>query len=234
MNDLKALTRNKPIHWLRATWHQCARTLSLSTLNHQLSTHCFTLIELLVVIAIIAILTGLGFPAYHGVQEQSRRLQAKNDLIQIVSAVNAFMSEYGRYPLTPTPASDTSYGVAITNDQLFNVLRGINLSENPRRIVFFSPPDAKNSNNPRSGISTAPTSVGQYFDPWGKPYLIRLDTDYDNQVRNPYSQNAGSAPYLRSGVAAWSFGKDGLSQSTAAMPTDKNTGANQDDIVSWQ
>src|SRR3954470_13605489 len=85
----------------------------LSTIDSQLSTSSFTLTELLVVISIIAILTGLAFPAYHGVQEQARRFQAKNDLVQIVTAISAYMSEYGRYPLTPTSPSDTTYGTSV-------------------------------------------------------------------------------------------------------------------------
>ena len=56
----------------------------------------FTLIELLVVIAIIAILIGLLFPAFRAVQDQARRTQAKNDLTQIVTAVNAYYTEYGK------------------------------------------------------------------------------------------------------------------------------------------
>jgi prepilin-type N-terminal cleavage/methylation domain-containing protein len=194
----------------------------------------FTLIELLVVIAIIAILIGLAFPSFQGVRDQAMRMQAKNDLIQIVTSVNAYFSEYGKYPLTPATPTDTTYGATTTNEQLFNILRAVTLTENPRRIVFLSPPDAKDANNPRAGISSAPASTGQYFDPWGKPYLIRLDTDYDNQVPNPYAQNAGNAPFLRSGVIAWSFGKDGLSQSTAASPANKNSGPNRDDVISWQ
>src|SRR4030095_8619261 len=59
----------------------------------------FTLIELLVVIAIIAMLIGLLFPAFRAVQDQAKRTQAKNDLTQIVTAVNAYYTEYGKYPL---------------------------------------------------------------------------------------------------------------------------------------
>src|SRR5881275_3648742 len=67
----------------------------------------FTLIELLVVIAIIIILAGLLFAGLRGAQEQARRTQAKNDLTQIVTAVNAIYTEYGKYPLVP---ADTTYG----------------------------------------------------------------------------------------------------------------------------
>ncbi len=61
--------------------------------------NAFTLIELLVVIAIIAILVGLLFPAFKAVQNQARQTQAKNDLTQIVNAVNAFYTDYGKYPM---------------------------------------------------------------------------------------------------------------------------------------
>ena len=75
-------------------------------------TRAFTLIELLVVIAIIAILVGLLFPAFKAVQNQARKTQAKNDLTQIVNAVNAFYTDYGKYPIRQT--ADTTYGPATT------------------------------------------------------------------------------------------------------------------------
>jgi prepilin-type N-terminal cleavage/methylation domain-containing protein len=207
--------------------------MEMNPSSSQRRVSAFTLIELLVVIMIIAILTTLAFPVFQGVQNHAKRTQAKNDLTQIVIAGNAYYTEYGRYPLTPATAADTTYGATATNDQLFNELRSVNALQNPRRIVFLSPPDAKDANNPRAGIGSVAATAGQFFDPWGKPYLVRLDTDYDNQVANPYAQNAGSAPFLRSGVIAWSFGKDGLSQSTTA-PSDKNAGTNKDDVISWQ
>src|SRR2546430_9016470 len=85
----------------------------------------FTLIELLVVIAIIAILLGLVFPVFQGVQERTKKVQAKNDLTQIVTAVNAFYTEYGRYPLVGTVTTpDTTYGSGGgASDRFFNELR---------------------------------------------------------------------------------------------------------------
>ncbi len=64
-------------------------------------------------------------------------------------------------------------------------------------------------------------------------YHVEIDGNYNNQIDlNPYSTNAGSSP-LQAGVIAWSFGKDGQSQSTLT-PSDKNTGTNKDDVISWQ
>jgi prepilin-type N-terminal cleavage/methylation domain-containing protein len=197
------------------------------------SLDAFTLIELLVVIVIIAILMGLAFPAFQAVQNQAKKTQAKNDLVQIVSAVNAFYTEYGKYPLPATAASDAdaTFGPSgNTNATLFGALLGSTNALNTRQIVFLSPPDAKDQSNPRNGIQT---STGQYFDPWGMAYAIRIDWDYDNQVTNPYSQNAGSAQ-LRNGVIAWSFGKDKQSQSLPGPASDKNGTDEKDDVISWQ
>ena len=201
----------------------------------------FTLIELLVVIAIIAILIGLLFPAFSAVQNQARRTQAKNDLTQIITAVNAFYTEYGKYPLAAGITIDTTFGpggAPLTNETLFTELRGCTAAAgscpaaaviNTRQIAFISPPDVKDAANPRSGIGTAAANLGRYFDPWGNNYVIRIDGDYNNQVANPYTANAGATPNLTIGVIAWSLGKDGLGGSG-----DKNSTNSSDDVISWQ
>src|SRR6059036_3355000 len=154
--------RRTPIDW-RSAFHRNALQRS-----HQ--ARAFTLIELLVVIAIIAILIGLLFPAFRAVQNQAKQTQAKNDLTQIINAVNAFYTDYGKYPLVTT--DNTIYGpTGSLNADLFYTLRavasGANAGDvaNPRKIVFISPPDVKDPANPRSGIGTAAATVGQYFDP---------------------------------------------------------------------
>ena len=114
----------------------------------------FTLIELLVVISIIVILGALAFPAIQGALDRAKRVQAKNDVVQIVTAVNAFNTEFGRYPLPPnTNAADYTYGGTgdgsdNTNNQLFDALRGTagygwQSDLNARKIAFISPPVAK-------------------------------------------------------------------------------------------
>jgi len=203
----------------------------------------FTLIELLVVIAIIAILVGLLFPAFKAVQNQARNTQAKNDLTQIVNAVNAFYTDYGRYPIST--ATDTTFGPGgspTNNETLFRELRGCTgatgsclaaATINTRQIVFISPPDVKNSTAPRSGIGTTGGvggNIGQYFDPWGSNYVVSIDGTYDNQVANPYTTNAGANP-LQLGVIALSLGADQLGGVGSA---DKNAGTAADDVISWQ
>ena len=193
----------------------------------------FTLIELLVVIAIIAILIGLLFPAFKAVQNQAKQTQAKNDLTQIVNAVNAFYTDYGKYPLV---TADTTYGQgALANNALFDVLRGVDATNNPRQIVFINPPYVKDPANPRSGIGTPTgTGPGRYFDPWGTQYNVRIDGEYNNQLTNPYVADTGAGPSpLSIGVITWSWGADqtlGISGGKYKDPT-----AGQcDDVISWQ
>jgi prepilin-type N-terminal cleavage/methylation domain-containing protein len=193
----------------------------------------FTLIELLVVITIIAILIGLLFPAFRGVQDQAKRTQAKNDVTQIVTAVNAFYTEYGKYPSNATTELTVGPGgTPATNETVINVLRGVEspVTLNTRQIVFISPPDVKDPMNPKSGVVTqsGATTVGQYFDPWGKNYAIRIDADYGGDVLNPYTSNAGGTN-IRTGAIAWSLGKDGLGGSG-----DKKSANSDDDVISWQ
>jgi len=186
----------------------------------------FTLAELLLVIVIIVILAGLTFPVFQGVLERAKKLQAKNDLTQIVTAVNAFYTEYGRYPTSATTDATATYGPGgstTENGGLFNELRATGLfTLNTRQIVFISPPDAKDQNNSRSGIKT---STGGYYDPWATEYAVAMDADYNNQIANPYTSNAGATPNLQSGVIAWSLGKDRV------KGTDFKA---SDDVISWQ
>jgi prepilin-type N-terminal cleavage/methylation domain-containing protein len=199
----------------------------------------FTLIELLVVIVIIAILMGLAFPAYQAVQNQARKTQAKNDLVQIVNAVNAYYTEYGKYPLA-VQGDDTKALFKADNSDVINTMRAISNGANagdalnPRKIVFLSPPDVKNTNNPKAGVS----SDGIFYDPWGKDaskpesgiYHIAIDGDYSNTVTNPYDAKTGAGPAtLNSGVIAWSLGKDQKGGTGSKTSADSN-----DDIISWQ
>jgi len=194
--------------------------------DNRVNALAFTLIEMLVVISIIAILMGLLFPAFKGVQDQAKKAQAKNDVTQIVTAVNAFYTEYGTYPSTFAPEMTFDAKNGNTNDKLFNELRGNNLAKmNPRNIPFISLPVVKDDSNPKGGFA----KNGSLYDPWGTEYLVRLDTDYDNRVTNPYSANAGTSPLLDAGVLAWSLGKDGQSAGG-----DKKTGTSEDDVLSWQ
>ena len=208
------------------------------TLQRERFNGAFTLIELLVVIVIIAILAGLSFPVFQTVQNSARKAQAKNDVTQIVTAVNAFYTEYGRYPTVETTDLNATYGANFKNSSaVFNELRAKTTALNTRQIIFISPAEDATQTNPKGKIG----SDGQFFDPWGSAYSFRIDADYDNQVVNPYTGAGGAGPDpIRQGVIAWSLGKNGkLGGGAADAGFDKEPGApntytGSGDIISWQ
>ncbi|HEY1662288.1 MAG TPA: prepilin-type N-terminal cleavage/methylation domain-containing protein [Verrucomicrobiae bacterium] len=60
----------------------------------------FTLVELLTVIGIIAILAALLLPVLNAAQQHGRITQAKAEESQLVSAIQKYDSDYGRFPLS--------------------------------------------------------------------------------------------------------------------------------------
>jgi len=132
----------------------------------------FTLIELLVVIAIIVILAGLAFPAMQGALNSGRKAQARNDVQQIAAAIRAFQLEYGRQPSTET-GDDLFFE---DNSAITKALMGNDSTLNPRNITFLSPKTTKGN---KGGVNTDSFT---FYDPWGTPYFIKLNTNYDNVV----------------------------------------------------
>jgi prepilin-type N-terminal cleavage/methylation domain-containing protein len=196
----------------------------------------YSLIELMTVITIIAVLASLIVAVIGSAKESARRVRAKSDLSHIVTAIKAYYTEYGVYPVRPDQAgSEVTF--AIDNSDLFQTLRaipeGANAQRqlNPRGIVFLDVPLAHDPVKPRSGIAH-----GCWYDPWGpqsdKPesgvYHIRIDTADTNRVTNPYpggDPDEGEATVgstLNLGVIAWSLGKGGV-----------QTYELRDQVISW-
>jgi len=169
----------------------------------------FTLIELLTVIAIIAILMGLLLPALNAAKNAARKSQAKNDLTQLVTAVKAFYTDYGVYPIDPQieqgQPKDVEYGASgeTHNQDIINVLRADTntadslatsgsspLSVNTREVVYLDVPLVKDNTSPKAGLSTASTQgtyqngkAGDWYDPFGAPYIVAIDGNYDGYIQ---------------------------------------------------
>jgi prepilin-type N-terminal cleavage/methylation domain-containing protein len=182
----------------------------------------FTLIELLTVIAIIAILMGLLLPALNAAKNAARKSQAKNDLTQLVTAVKAFYTDYGVYPIDPSSkitgnAQDVEYGDkngggSYPNSDVINVLRAdpgndvlstgtTPLSINTRQQVYLDVPFVKDPTNPKSGLGTgteANSNVkapGNWYDPWGYTYIVCIDSNYDGYTDAQQGTNTGLGNY---------------------------------------
>ena len=222
----------------------------------------FTLIELLVVISIIAILAGLLLPVVNKAMENARKTAAKSAVTQMVAAVNNYQTDYGQYPVVTgmtsyVSGSDYTFGTDGHNYQLFLVLRALNANAtdgtavlNTRRTVYFEGKNVRNASNPKDGfVQTVPTggtfTVGDFVDPWGHAYLVRLDSNYSNAIQNPYKDGTHTSPtatdgpsiaetdVLHLGAGAMSYGFDGVVGTKGTAPISPYT-AIGDDVVSWQ
>jgi len=151
------------------------------------SPRAFTLIELLIVIAIIGILMSLLFPDVNSAIDAARKAQAKNDVVQIATAVTAYETEYGRLPTNS----------ATVSGDLLTALTGQNTTANPRGIVFLEVQAAKKG---KSGTNTT-----GFVDPWTTTtaYAIALDTDYDNNVSVSTNGSASGSTTIRKKVGVW-------------------------------
>jgi len=167
----------------------------------------FTLIELLVVIAIIGILASLALPAVNGVLDSARRTQAKNDVVQIATAITGYETEYGKLP----PVSGEVDGTLI--DILMPPTSGAAPAENPRKITFLEVQTIKKGSKKSGQEGTG----GDFVDPWGNTYQIAVDDDYDHVI--PTAGGPIKATNLRKKVAVWN------------NPTDN---PNRRAVVSWE
>jgi hypothetical protein len=121
--------------------------------------------------------------------------------------------------------------------------------KNPQRNPFL------NANRVSDKTSTGVGSDLVYRDPWGNPYIITLDLNYDEKARDAVYQNPGISqdpanansglngliPKIVNGVATpvyeantsimvWSLGPD---KKVSSGPK-ANQGVNKDNVLSWK
>lgn len=244
---------NLPIEWTDEDWAKplvVRRTkkpygslhsaVSRNGLAHRCATarrshRAFTLIEMLVVIGIIAILASILVPVLATAKKSSKITASRTDMKNIESAVSSYQATYTLAPVpkpnpyNPPDATDFSFtqtnsdivAILMDQDRLANTAH----ARNPQKQSFLNA-------TVKPGTSSQGVSSDDYNfrDPWGKPYVIAFDLDYDNKVDVPNDPVFGANyPYrnIPRGVIVWSFGPDGK-----AGPG--NAGENKDNIKSWE
>jgi len=136
---------------------------------------------------------------------KARRVTALSTSIAIEVAVNNIYSEYGTLPdVGDRVTTDSANGV-----KFLTILLGLEeksaKQENSRDIKFLAVKEGKNR---KGGLIY--DAKGRFpeglFDPYGNPYTVILDTDYDEQL---HFEIAGKPVHLKGRRAAvFSSGSD--------------------------
>ena len=168
----------------------------------------FTLVELLVVIAIIVILMSLLLTAVPAVKKAAGKAEARNTANMVVTALNAYYTEYAKFPPTELAAAADPNATVIDvvvgstsglpNNTVFYTLRNIpkgpnaEYAANPRKITFYEGKTAKPGagGSARNGFYDKDKSGGPpggllescLFDPWGQQYGVIMDVTGDDRI----------------------------------------------------
>ena len=196
----------------------------------------FTLIELLVVIAIIVVLAAVGFGVGSSAIKTARKTQAQSDITNLILAVDAYYDDYSRLPVPQSGGSGGSQDFTTQTDSTFmNILVGFDEEANSKGTRYFNGKDAK-------GKSRTTARGGLYYDPNGRSvelfdpfrpengsrrnqyYFLILDTNYDEEIQSPVSQNR--TLYGKRAIA-WSIGQDG------ELGSASNPEGTRDNVYSW-
>jgi len=182
-----------------------------------------------VVIAIIAILASAGFAVGNKALQSARKTMALKVCSGIELGVNNFFTEYNSLPteetVDPELETDTGTGLDFVRIMLASEpTPATGTIMNVKGIKFLEVKEGK-ANKDGLIYNTAGTEVQGLFDPWGGPFHVILDANYDEKIE--VQPKAAAAKKILNGrrVAAWTNGADGVE--------DGITGKVMDDVMTW-
>lgn len=155
------------------------------------------------VLVVVAALVAIAIPAAGYVLNRAREIQAKAVMERLSDAIHGYKEIYHHYPQVVESSGDVTFDTSAPCE-LFNILAPPATTnppeKNPKGITFFD-------TMPRKGFAGV-TASGGLLDPWGSPYHIRMDTDGDGFVDNPFADQKDESPKLPLGAIIWSSGPD--------------------------
>ena len=158
-----------------------------------------------------SVTTSKGIPVLFQVRDP-RKSVSNRELIAILTDDDSILSA-GNVPINPAHA--------LNPDRI----SFLDVKTSSKNSLTLSPQQRTRGNSP-SQVG----SDGVFRDPWGNPYIVIVDLDADQQVRNPFAAGANERPNLKGTVFVWSAGPDGK----ADTYLDTQTGVNKDNIYSWK
>jgi len=159
----------------------------------------YTLLELLIVVTIIALLAAIGTATGSKIITPARKMSASTQIAAIEQAILNYEMEYQRFPLLPSDSGTTTGygGTELLSSNAYgsfmDALAGEKNSppsEVPNtRGTSFLTPNYSQGDPPRSGINVSLGDM-QWNDPWGNPFIILLDSDYDGKLVDPFDSTS--------------------------------------------
>ncbi len=170
-----------------------------------------------VLIGVLTLLLAIFFPAWEAWRRHNRLAMARSDIRAMQAAISRYQREYGTWPSESSPgAADIRYGARRPNAVLMRILRSdANALDresrlNPQHMIFI---EIERYQKGFSGLNDS----DEFLDPWGSPYQIALDSNYDGAVT---IENSIYGRVLGAGALIWSLGPDRKSETS-------------DDLLSW-
>ena len=221
----------------------------------------FSLVELLTVIAVIAILAGILIPTVGAVKESGRATQALTEAKGIHLAIKSFQNDHKYLPskdasggssndivywgsdAADTPAANDSVRItenAALNASYLNFFDTIcyvdhtDITKTPAsssNAKTFNKKTKKYLNAPNSYIGASNSTTAGYRDPWGRPYIIYLDTNYDGKIEGIAAKFGATGNQVNDTVAVVSLGKTTVPANGIAVNGDIDS---EDLCTSWQ
>lgn len=135
----------------------------------------------------------------------------------VSTGITGFHKEYGHYPIQQSDSGAPNAGGVPLQGAMLAALLGKNPELNPRHIVFYAPPQAKDG---KAGLAQSEDLSYKMLDASGSAYFVALDLDGDGLTTNPNPQD-GSLKQIAAKVLVYSAGPD------------HNPATWDDNVVSW-